>query len=146
MLVKSQEANMRKLARLLGRDLSYLWGACECGPNGDKKVFLNTGRAFLRALAKDLIFAEYKVSVNPGGIAVSGDCSLIGMWADSGLYVQLSQPCCQRENVLLYRTVCHIKDYSGGRNQYITRRELESLSYGQFLDRLADGICHERAA
>lgn len=146
MSIQSQEKNMRKLAGLLGRDLSDIRGEREDGPNGDKKVFLNTGKAFLRALARDLAFMEYKVSANPGGIAVSGDCTLIGMWADSGLYVQLSQPCYQKENVLLYRTVCHIKDYSGGRNQYITRRELESLSYKQFLDRLADGICHERAA
>ena len=146
MSVKSQETNMRRLAGLLSQDLGYIWGEREAGPSGAKKTFLNLGKVFLRALAKDLAFMEYKVSANPGGIAVSGDCSLIGMWADSGLYVQLSQPCYQKENVLLYRTVCHIKDYSGGRNQYITRWELESLSYKQFLDRLADGICHERAA
>ena len=45
---------MRKLAELLSHDLGYIWGEKEGGPNGDKKVFLNTGKAFLRALAKDL--------------------------------------------------------------------------------------------
>lgn len=143
---KSQERNMRRLAGLLGQELSYIWGGKESGPNGAKKQFLNTGRTFLRALGKDLGLRDAEAHSNPGGIAVPGDCSLIGMWQTNGLYVQLSQPCYQKENVLLYRTVCHIKDYSGGRNQYITRWELESLSYKQFLDRLADGICHERAA
>lgn len=148
MSVKSQENNMRKLADLLGRDLSYVWGERESGPNGDKKVFLNMGKAFLRALARDLGFAEFNVSANPGGIAVSGDCSLIGMWAggNSGLYIKITQPCCDRERVMHYRTVRHIKDYSGGYNQYITRRELETLSYSQLLNRLADGVCDERAA
>lgn len=148
MSMQSQEKNMRRLADLLSRDLGYIWGERENGPNGDKKMFLNTGKTFLRALAKDLGFVEYKVSANPGGIAVSGECTLIGMWpgGNSGLYVQLSQPCYQKENALLYRTVRHINDYSGGRNQYITRRELKTLSYSQLMNRLADGICDERAA
>ena len=54
--------------------------------------------------------ADAEARSNPGGIAVSGDCSLIGMWQTNGLYVQLSQPCCDRERVLLYRTVRHSKD------------------------------------
>lgn len=49
---KSQEKNMRKLAELLGQELSYIWGENESGPNGAKKQFLNTGRTFLRALGK----------------------------------------------------------------------------------------------
>lgn len=148
MSVKSQEKNMRKLADLLGRNLGYIWGEREGGPNGDKKVFLNTGKAFLRALARDLGFTEFDVSANPAGIAVSGDCSLIGMWAggNSGLYINIGQLCCDRERVMYYRTVRHIKDYSGGHNQFVTRRELETLSCGQLLNRLADGICDERAA
>ena len=81
MSVQSQEKNMRKLAGLLSHDLSYIWGEREGGPNGDKKVFLNTGKTFLRALAKDLGLVEYKVSDCPGGIAVPGECSLIGLRA-----------------------------------------------------------------
>lgn len=148
MSVKSQENNMRKLAQLLIRDLGYISGERECGPNGDKKVFLDTGKVFLRALAKDLGFAEFNVSANPGGIAVSGDCSLIGMWSggNSGLYINIGQLCCDRERVMYYRTVRHIKDYSGGHNQFVTRQELETLSYSQLLNRLADGIYDERAA
>ncbi len=146
---KSQEKNMRKLADLLGRDLSYIWGDREGGPNGDKKVFLNTGKVFLRALSKDLGLRDVNVSSNPGGIAVSGESTLMGMWQTNGLYVQLSQPCFDRENVLLYRTIRHSKDYSGGRSLYLTRRDLAEMSYLDLLFMLAalrEESVHERAA
>ena len=146
---KSQEKNMHKLASLLGRDLSYIWGEREGGPNGDKKVFLNTGKVFLRALAKDLGLRDVSVSSNSGGIAVSGDCTLVGMWQTNGLYVQLSQPCFERENVVLYRAIRHSKDYSGGRNLYLTCRNLAEMSYPDLLFTLAalrEEGCPERAA
>ena len=65
------------------RNLMYFiaYGDSECGPNGSKKVFLNVGKTFLRALAKDLGLRDAMVSANPGGIAVSGECTLIGMSA-----------------------------------------------------------------
>lgn len=88
---KSQEKNMRRLAELFSQDLSYIWGENESGPNGAKKQFLNTGRAFLRALGKDLGLRDAEARSNPGGIAVSGDCSLIGMWQTNGLYVQIGR-------------------------------------------------------
>lgn len=92
MSVKSQENNMRHLAALLGQDLSYCRGDTESGPNGDKKTFLNVGKVFLRALATDLGLRDSKVSSNAGGIAVSGECTLIGMWEDGGIYIRLGQP------------------------------------------------------
>lgn len=150
MSVKSQEKNMRKLAELLDRNLGYIWGEREGGPNGDKKVFLNTGKAFLRALAKDLGFVEYKVSANPGGIAVPGDCILVGMWENSGLYIDISQFSFGPGFALLYRSVRHIRDYSGGHNQFITHRELETLSYDQLVEKLnrlrKGGAAYEQAA
>ena len=148
---KSQEKNMRKLAELLSHNLSYIWGEREGGPNGDKKVFLNTGKAFLQALAKDLGLVEYKVDANPGGIAVSGECALIGMWSNSGgtgIYIQIEQPCYDRERVFLYRTVRHIKDYTGGHNHFLRRYDLETMSYRDLLRVLTgeEGARHERAA
>lgn len=89
MSVKSQESNMRRLSMLLSHDLSFIGGERECGPNGSKKAFLNTGKAFLRALARDLGLHDVTVSANPGGIAVSGECTLIGMWETGGIYVCL---------------------------------------------------------
>ena len=134
MSIKSQEKNMRKLAGLLSRDLSYIWGEKESGPNSDKKVFLNTSKAFLRALAKDLGLRDTKVTASPGGIAISGSCSLIGMWADNGIHIQISQSCFGADHDVFYRTVQHSRDYTGGQNRWLTRRDLARLSYRQLLD------------
>ena len=146
---KSQEKNMRRLAGLLSQDLSYIWGERESGPNGAKKQFLNTGKTFLRALAKDLGLQEVSVSSNAAGIGESGDCTLMGMWHTNGLHVTLSQFCSDRDSVLLYRTIRHSKDYQGGRNLYLTRRDLAEMSYPDLLFLLAalreEGV-HERAA
>lgn len=133
MSVKSQEKNMRKLAELLSRDLGYIWGEKEDGPNGNKKVFLNTGKAFLRALAKDLGLRDVKVTASPGGIAVSGSCSLIGMWEDNGIHIQISQSCFGADDDVLYRAVQHSRDYTGGQNHWLTRRDFAQMSYGQLL-------------
>lgn len=150
MSVKSQENNMRRLAALLGQDLSYIFGEKESGPNGSKKTFLNVGKVFLRALAKDLGLREVTVSSNAGGIAVSGECTLIGMWENGGIYVCIEQPACGRGNVLYYRTVRHSRDFKGGYNHFLTRSNLKKWSYGQLLDTLSelrkDGCTYERAA
>ena len=135
MSFKSQETNMRRLAELLGRDLSYIWGERESGPNGDKKVFLNVGKTFLRALAKDLGLHDARVTSNAAGIAVSGECYLTGMWEGSGLHICIEQPCIGSD-VLLYRSVRNLKDHRGGYNHYITRLELANMSYEQLLNRL----------
>ena len=134
MSVKSQEKNMRKLADLLSHDLGYIWGEKESGPNGDKKVFLNTGKAFLRALAKDLDLRDVKASANPSGIAISGNCILTGMWEENGIYLQLSQMCCDRKRVLLYRTIQDRKSNTCGQNHFLTRYDLLQKSYPQVLD------------
>lgn len=134
--IKSQTNNMRRLAALLDFDLCDIHGKKECGPNGSKQVFLNVGKVFLRALARDLGLREVTVSSDAGGIGVSGDCNLIGMWENGGLYVSISQPTCGSGKVLLYRTVRHSRDYKGGYNHFITRHELEKWSYTHLLDAL----------
>ena len=91
MSIQSQQNNMRRLCDLLGRDLGYLHGEREGGPNGAKKTFLHVGRVFLRALAKDLGLRDAVVKSNAAGIAVSGECSLCGMWEEGGIYICLSQ-------------------------------------------------------
>ena len=94
MSIKSQTNNMRRLAVLFNFNLCNIHGKKECGPNGSKQVFLNVGKVFLRALARDLGLHDVTVSSNAGGIGVSGECSLIGMWENGGLYVSISQPAC----------------------------------------------------
>lgn len=148
MSFKSQENNMRRLAELLGHDLGYIWGERESGPNGDKKVFLNVGKTFLRALAKDLGLHDAAVTANAGGIAVSGECCLTGMWESGGIHICIEQPC-GGQNVLLYRTVRNLKDHRGGYNRYISRTELANMSYEQLLGRLLTlkkDVDYERAA
>lgn len=134
MSVKSQENNMRRLATLLGQDLGYIWGDRESGPNGEKKTFLNLGKVFLRALAKDLGLRDAKVTSSPGGIAVSGDCSLIGMWEQGGIYINISQTCGGKKYVLLYRTVRNLRDNAGGYNHWLSLDDLRELSYPALLD------------
>ena len=150
MSVQSQEKNMRKLADLLSHDLSYIWGEREGGPNGDKKVFLNTGKAFLRALAKNLGLREYKVSANPGGIAVSGETTLIGMWNNSGIYIMITQARFGLEELVLYREARHIRDYSSSRNRFLPRDALKTMSYSRLLNEFRtlrkEGNAYERAA
>lgn len=150
MSVQSQEKNMRKLADLLSHNLSYIWGEREGGPNGDKKVFLNTGKAFLRALAKNLGLREYKVSANPGGIAVSGETTLIGMWNNSGIYIMIGQSSFGFEELVIYREVKHTKDYSGGSNRFLPRDALKTMSYSRLLNEFRtlrkEGNAYERAA
>ena len=148
MSVKSQENNMRRLADLLSQDLSYIGGERECGPNGAKKTFLNLGKVFLRALSKDLGLRDAKVTSNPGGIAVSGDCDLIGMWENGGIFISLGQILSDKRTVLLYRTVRHTRDYTGGRNQFLTVDDLRALSYPDLLNKFSalrkEGSVHER--
>lgn len=150
MSVKSQESNMRRLSMLLSHDLSFIGGERECGPNGSKKTFLNTGKAFLRALARDLGLHDVTVSANSGGIAVSGECTLIGMWETGGIYVCLYQSAGGGNDVLLYRTVRHCRDYKGGYNRFLSRRDLEGGSYVHLLETLSrlrkDRVDNERAA
>ena len=148
MSFQSQKQNMSRLADLLGRDLSYIGGERESGPNGDKKVFLNVGKTFLRALAKDLGLRDVKVTSNAAGIAVSGECYLYGMWESGGLYICIEQPC-YGQDVLLYHTIRSISDHKGGHNHYISRIELANMSYAQLLNRLLalkKDVRYERAA
>ena len=119
MSVKSQQANMKTIYTLVSRDLGYIHGERESGPNGAKKQFLSKSAAFLRALGNDLGFKEFKVTTNPGGIAVSGEVTLMGMWTDTnGLYMQIFQSVTRRQD-FLFRSIRHMKDYTGGMNQWI---------------------------
>lgn len=120
MSVQSQEKNMKHIYSLVSQNLGYIYGDLENGPNGAKKQFHTKAAAFLRALGRDLRFQRFKVTNNYGGIAVSGEITLIGMWEEgNGLYLQISQPAAGRQE-FLYRHISHMKDYTGGRNQWVS--------------------------
>jgi len=127
MSIKSQEKNMRQIANLLDKNLTYYDG------KEDKKTFLNKSCTFLRNLGRDLGLSEMEVNVNPAGIAVSGESSLIGVWEDAGIYVHISQLVLY-DFALLYREARHMKDYAFGTNRYLTKRDLKEMSYQQILD------------
>lgn len=133
MSIKSQEGHMRQLALLLTTDLGCIFGERESGPNGSKKAFLNVGKVFLRALAKDLGLHEVTVSANSGGIAV---------WIEQRL--------CADGKVFCYRTIRSSRDFKGGYNHFLTSSDLKTWSYPQLLETLSalrkDGCRYERAA
>lgn len=119
MSVKSQQQNMKIIYSLVSQDLGYIYGERESGPNRAKKEFHTKSASFLRALGNDLGFKEFKVMNNHGGIAVSGEITLMGMWSEeNGLYLQIFQVIGCRQD-FLYRTITHMKDYHGGRNQWL---------------------------
>ena len=119
MSIKSQQLNMKTIHGLVSQSLSYIHGGHETKVNGAKKQFHTKSAAFLRALGKDLGFAEYKVENNHAGMAVSGEITLRGMWGEgNGLYLQLSQSVTNRRD-FLYRSIKHMKDFTGGCNQWL---------------------------
>ena len=61
-----------------------------------------------------------------------------------GIYIQLSQFGLDRENVLLYRSVQSISDYTGGQNNFVTLNVLQRAYYPWLLDTLS-AVRKERA-
>ena len=88
-----------------------------------KKTFNRLGRKAFSELAKFLGLNDYKVDFNPGGIAVSGDLTLRAMVTPHvGIYLQLTHD--GLGNQVLYRTIKHLKDYTGGGNNYFKMTDL----------------------
>lgn len=136
MSIKSQQQNMQLISRLISRDLGNIYGEKESGPNGAKKEFLSKSAAFLRVLGNDLGFKEFKVTKTPQGIAVSGEVTLIGLWGDgNGLYFKIDQPLLPFDG-FQYRSIQHMKDYSGGRNQWLPCSVFGEKDYETLLDTL----------
>ena len=136
MSIKSQQTNMKAIHDLVSQDLGYIYGDRESGPNGAKKQFHTKSAAFLRALGNDLGLEEFKVYKNYAGIAVSGEITLMGMWGDGNcLYFQIDQPL-PPFNSFLYRTISHMKDYSGGSNQWMDYKLFASKDYETVLNML----------
>ncbi len=148
MSIKTQEKHMHRLAELTSQDLSYIGGERESGPNGAKREFLNTGKTFLRALAKDLGFAESNVYANPGGIGVGGDVILMGMWSENnGIYITI-RGANDFLSPVLCRSIRHMKDYSGGQNCWLEKDILKGY-YQQLVKKLLtfrEGGEYEKAA
>lgn len=134
MSMQSQKKNMKIIHSLESQNLGYIFGEHESEPNGAKKQFHTKSAAFLRALGRDLGFQECKVTNNYGGIAVSGEITLMGMWSGgNGLYLQLSQSAMGWQS-FLYRQISYMKDYTGERNQWLPVELFASGKYVELMD------------
>jgi len=85
-----------------------------------KEKFKKVGEKAMVELALLLDLKEFTYHFNPGGIAVSGDLTLMGMWGlDNGVYVTLNKDFPKAPwGQVLYRSIRHMKDYTGGPNQW----------------------------
>jgi hypothetical protein len=85
-----------------------------------KERFKKLGKKAMVELALLLDLKEFEYDFNPGGIAVSGDLRLMGMWGpENGVYVTMNKDFPNKPwGDVLYRTIKHMKDYTGGTNQY----------------------------
>lgn len=81
-----------------------------------KKKFHSIARRKLRKLANELGLTakDYKLSTNPGGIAVAGETTL----HTDTLYMQISQSCFGRGNEIMFRACSGRADYTGQQNYY----------------------------
>ncbi|MCB0376567.1 MAG: hypothetical protein KDD04_11655, partial [Sinomicrobium sp.] len=88
-----------------------------------KTTYGELGKAALKQLAEYLGLAAYNVNFNKAGVGVSGDLSLMGMFTpDKGIYISLSKD--GLNDGVLYRSIRHMKDYTGGSNNYFPESEL----------------------
>ncbi len=107
--------NLKKLARLMLSEESGSYN------EAFKTKFRLIGKKAMKELARLLELLPFDIQFNPGGIAVSGDLRLMGMWSEgNGVYI------CMNKNVpntpygqILYRTIKHMKDFAGGPNQWM---------------------------
>lgn len=84
-----------------------------------KEKFKTMGLQAMKRLASALKLREFKIDFNAGGIAVSGDLHLMGMFNDNvGIYITISEGSHHNGCTFLYRTIKHMNDYSGGSNNY----------------------------
>jgi hypothetical protein len=112
---------MNKLQQLVdliqNTDLSYN----EEGKNNFKKLSLSV----LRDLRNKFTLQESKLWFNPGGVAVSGDAILMGMWNDNiGFYIQITK---SLTGHFMYRAIKNIEDYTGGKNNWLNLSDFSSI-------------------
>ena len=107
-------SNLRKLASLMtGNERPYY-------NESFKERFREIGTKAMEELAALLGLKEHRVSFNPSGIAVSGDLMLMGMWSeDNGIYITMNKDFPRKPwGDVLYRSIRHMEDYTGGLNHY----------------------------
>lgn len=97
----------------------------------NKAMFKKLGQSFLKKLVRyiklDFEVLDSKVSWNPGGIAVSGDHNLMLMFSEGrGVYLTISSGAFGHDGFMA-RSITHMKDYTGGNNQWFDRSKLRDF-------------------
>lgn len=149
MSVKSQTANMRRLALLMSQDLRWLSVCGESKSDDTNKTFLNIGRAFLRELSKDLGLRCAIVTSETENNCVSAACRLYGLWSSNGICISLEQCSGDSRGSVMYRSIRDLHDHKGGYQHFLQTDDLCNLSYEKLLNcftALRKDICYERAA
>jgi hypothetical protein len=103
---------------------------------GNKTILKRKGKAAFKELGELLGLQEMSAHFNQGGIAVGGDLMLIGLWEEGkGIYINFSADSfSSQDHRLMYRSVTHMKDWTGGRNQWTSISSL--LDTDQFVERM----------
>lgn len=90
-----------------------------------KAKFGRLGKQAFKELAEYLGLKEYDVRYNKGGIAVSGDLTLMGMYEpEKGIYISMNKD--GFGPGVLYRTISGMKDFTGGSNNYFNESEFKT--------------------
>lgn len=118
----------------------------QVGPGGcsyheeNKAKFHRLAMAAMRELAGQLGFGgESSVRWNAGGIAGSGDVMLMGMWtAGNGVYISLNNDMTACYGDFMFRSIKHMKDYTGGFNCWAKFAELGTEAFIEKLKRLKE--------
>lgn len=86
-----------------------------------KENWKREGTNFLKKLTRDLHLKKAIVDFNAGGVAVSGDLTLRAMITDStGVYVHVNLDGCCSPDDMYYRSIKHLRDYTGGCNHWLS--------------------------
>ena len=96
----------------------------------EKDKFKKIGKKAMNELAQLIELTEYKWDFNPGGIAVSGDLHLMGMWGkENGVHIFMNKDFMGSKTPwgdVCFRTIAHMQDYGGGANQWLRFEELKN--------------------
>ena len=97
-----------------------------CSYNGELKAeFHRLAMAALAELEQLLGFKSSNRRWNAGGIAVSGDACLMGMWSENcGVYISINNDISLPCGDFMYRSITHLRDFSGGGNRWASFGEL----------------------
>ncbi len=114
---KDQFKYMSKLADMLMGPVSLSYNEWA------KAKFKEVGIKAMEELGWLLELNRFETRFNPGGIAVSGDIVLMGMWNRYiGIYVLLNKGVMRSG---YYRAIQHMQDYTGGVNHQLSYRLLK---------------------